>query len=503
MNNGSNNADELNQILLGDIYIKERGPFITLEGYDEETGVEKRNYYYVKERVKPGYVFPEINDGQSSEDNKEENEVITPNYDKLKQFLDADGLPFYDVNSQWFLIQKTTDSKTPYALSYKSARNAENTSSYATYQYWVYKYPFGTKLGQYPDDYLNFAAQQFENYLNEYGWDKLYIKDSSPIKFSDLDQHIQRLYYKQTSQLTEYLRILQYNNFNQLRTNLTELKAALLLLNKDNYSSFDLFNTDVKNIVKEYINEYSPEAQVKAEEIYKIKQLNTETEKDYLNRLKSAMKDYIGWFEVEYLEQVQKPYYKEESVSYQTIHYNFNINAINGDYWNKDITNSPETLDFWFDFINGEISFLSKYSIQTIGPRPKVINDSAVKAIYYKEVPNIIFITSQEEKEKYDIQTGYNYIQLPQEMQSIFVISSRGKSATNAIEDLIYQHCYASETASISTIPIYHLQPNTCIYINNDNTNINGDYLISKISIPLDAKKQMNITATKVIPSIL
>ena len=88
-------------------------------------------------------------------------------------------------------------------------------------------------------------------------------------------------------------------------------------------------------------------------------------------------------------------------------------------------------------------------------------------------------------------------------MQSIFTISTRGKSATDAIEDLIYQHCYASETASISTIPIYHLQPNTCIYIRNDNTNINGDYLISKISIPLDAKKQMNITATKVIPNIL
>jgi hypothetical protein len=60
-------------------------------------------------------------------------------------------------------------------------------------------------------------------------------------------------------------------------------------------------------------------------------------------------------------------------------------------------------LNFWFDFINGENSLLSKYAIQTIGPRPKVVNDSGVKAIYYKEVPNIIFVTSQEEKNKYDI----------------------------------------------------------------------------------------------------
>ena len=88
-------------------------------------------------------------------------------------------------------------------------------------------------------------------------------------------------------------------------------------------------------------------------------------------------------------------------------------------------------------------------------------------------------------------------------MNNIFVTSSRGKSATDAVEDLIYQHCYEINNVNLQTVPIYHLQPDTCIYIKNDETNINGDYIISKITVPLDSKKMMSITATKVMPSII
>jgi hypothetical protein len=65
------------------------------------------------------------------------------------------------------------------------------------------------------------------------------------------------------------------------------------------------------------------------------------------------------------------------------------------------INTNPEDLVFWFDFINGDTSHLGKYSVQSIGPRTKVINDKNVKAIYYKEVPNTLFVYSKEEKEKY------------------------------------------------------------------------------------------------------
>jgi thiamine monophosphate kinase len=61
---------------------------------------------------------------------------------------------------------------------------------------------------------------------------------------------------------------------------------------------------------------------------------------------------------------------------------------------------NPDKLIFWFDFLEAEGSeFFDKYSVKSIGQRTKSINDSDVKAIYYRDVPNIIFINNIQELE--------------------------------------------------------------------------------------------------------
>ena len=66
-------------------------------------------------------------------------------------------------------------------------------------------------------------------------------------------------------------------------------------------------------------------------------------------------------------------------------------------FWTTQIDKNPESLTFWFDFldIDGE---LAQFSIPAIGHRPKAINDSAVKGIYFKETPLVVFVNAQEEK---------------------------------------------------------------------------------------------------------
>ena len=64
-------------------------------------------------------------------------------------------------------------------------------------------------------------------------------------------------------------------------------------------------------------------------------------------------------------------------------------------YWSKDIKTNPEGLNFWFDFLEASGSELGKYSISSIGDRAKVTNDKNVKSIYYRTIPNIIFITAE------------------------------------------------------------------------------------------------------------
>ena len=84
----------------------------------------------------------------------------------------------------------------------------------------------------------------------------------------------------------------------------------------------------------------------------------------------------------------------------------------------------------------------------------------------------------------------------------MFTISARGKSAKDRLDELIYAHGYCNESASVTCIPIYYLEPNTRIHIADPKTKINGDYVVSKITIPLTYNGTMNLTTTKASESL-
>jgi hypothetical protein len=46
------------------------------------------------------------------------------------------------------------------------------------------------------------------------------------------------------------------------------------------------------------------------------------------------------------------------------------------------------------------------------------------------------------------------------------------------------------------------LSPNTRILVRDDKTGINGEYIVSKISLPLTYNGTMNISATKAVKRI-
>lgn len=159
-------------------------------------------------------------------------------------------------------------------------------------------------------------------------------------------------------------------------------------------------------------------------------------------------------------------------------------------YWNKAVYEAPETLNFWFDFLDSESSVLGKYDTKNIGFRTKAVNDSGVKSIYFRETPDVIFGEG-------DL-TGYRYIQIPEtNIDSMFSISSQGASAKDKLDEMLYQYSYCSESVTITAIPIYHLDANTRIYIHDDEMKIDGDYIVSKITLPLAYNGTMQITATK------
>ena len=87
-------------------------------------------------------------------------------------------------------------------------------------------------------------------------------------------------------------------------------------------------------------------------------------------------------------------------------------------------------------------------------------------------------------------------------MENLFTISSKGKSAKERIEELLYNNGCCTETISITALPIYHLEPNSRIQVYDDKSGINGEYIVNKITIPLTYNGTMNISATKVITEL-
>ena len=169
-------------------------------------------------------------------------------------------------------------------------------------------------------------------------------------------------------------------------------------------------------------------------------------------------------------------------------------------YWNRNVFTNPASLLFWFDFLDGKQTNLGKYSVAALGDRTKTINSDDIKAIYYGETPNMIFIS----KEKYDelqkaklLNDGYQYIILPTEMEDYFNITKKSKSAQDELDNLIYQYAYCNESITITSIPIYHLNTNMRISAYDEKSKINGEYIVNKITVPLNYNGTMQIMATK------
>lgn len=276
-------------------------------------------------------------------------------------------------------------------------------------------------------------------------------------------------------------------------------------------TGYEIYYDDIEGFWREiytYYNRVSgyDEIHNKVNELYKQEKnkyrLLTNDEKTILNKI-------IGYYEV---MQNNLPYSKEYAAAQEeyeklnggtVLSRNYYLpKTAPADPWEPIVSEHPENLNFWFDFLDLDASpEVEKFSVKNIGDRPKVVNDNMVTAIYYKQVPTVLFVT----KEEYDqiasplegLQTGYTYIRINPTLNNFFNISSQGKSAWDLMEELLYQHTYATEVVSITAVPIYYLQPNTRICLKATDNNIEGEYLVSRITIPLTYNGMMTINATK------
>ena len=168
----------------------------------------------------------------------------------------------------------------------------------------------------------------------------------------------------------------------------------------------------------------------------------------------------------------------------------------NSDGWNPDILNNPEMLNFWFDFLDTD-GFLNRYSVCNIGQRSKAANDDKIKAIYFRETPNVIFELADDISQANWRKPGYAHIRIPKGLDNMFSISSRGKNAMDVVQEYLYTYTYPVSAVTLNVVPIYYLSPNTLIYVDDEATGVVGEYIMQKFSFQFGVTAQMTINAVE------
>ena len=172
----------------------------------------------------------------------------------------------------------------------------------------------------------------------------------------------------------------------------------------------------------------------------------------------------------------------------------------NGEFYYSTI-HKPSSIDYYLDFID-TFAEIGEFSVENIGRRTKVSNDGGVNCIFESVVPDCVLIeTGQEDTEKRVDECknkGQNYYLIKPYLYDLLSNGGLLNSAYEAIKSLLFQYTNYNSNITISCLPIYYLEPNTRITVNNNACGIQGDYLISSMSIPLDSQGIMNISATKI-----
>ena len=175
-----------------------------------------------------------------------------------------------------------------------------------------------------------------------------------------------------------------------------------------------------------------------------------------------------------------------------------------------DMEKHPNEINYYLDFID-ENSQLGNYSVDNIGRRAKIIDDNneGINCVFEPVIPDVVYISTVlysdqdlNNLRRKLILIGQDFTQIDPQIYNLFTIGGELNSCFEKIKDLLYQYTHVNNTISITSLPIYYLQPNTRISVEDEPAGIYGDYIIQSISLPLDINSTMNINAYKALQKI-
>ena len=175
----------------------------------------------------------------------------------------------------------------------------------------------------------------------------------------------------------------------------------------------------------------------------------------------------------------------------------------NGEFY-EEYEKDPSSLDYFLDFIDSSAA-IGELSISNIGKRSKIVVDEDINCIFEREIPNLVMIDASQdsaivtEQREEAQRKGQDYIQVTGAIYNLLATGGTQNSAFERVKELIYQYTSYNESITLQCLPIYYLDVNQRITVNDSKSNIYGDYMIHSISIPLNISSMMTISATRAL----
>lgn len=155
---------------------------------------------------------------------------------------------------------------------------------------------------------------------------------------------------------------------------------------------------------------------------------------------------------------------------------------------------------------------LSKLTITKAGRRPWSKKDNDVNCLFSPDFPDCVYVQAgQGEQTKAERNEalaqiingdGIEFMQLAPELYKGISIGAAYNSAFDWIRSIIHEMTTYNESINVTCMPFYGIEPNTRVYIQDEESNIVGDYVIKSMSIPLAHNGTMTIQASKAIERI-
>ena len=234
--------------------------------------------------------------------------------------------------------------------------------------------------------------------------------------------------------------------------------------------------------------------------------LATNEELDLGNYISYIANDWRAEMYLQGLEKIklgQRPdIYEQELLDLFDVIYNFQEKK-----FKADIVNRPNNLNYFIDFLE-PIGQINDCSVNSLNPKIYSYQQDKVNKLYEANIPNVILINinadaaEREKIIKRCEKEGQPFANVNNNIYSKIAFNTIGYSAESVARELLYQYTEYNSSINIQSIPIYYLDVNRRINVNDKASNIYGDYIIKSISLPLDPKSTMNISAIKALQRI-